>query len=183
MAKHLFKRAVLMVESLESRQLLSSTAVMAAPMLPAAHVGAPAPTSMPVHYSTPTAGTTSAVGAWVYNPNTGSWSNLVKGPSGSTLTIVAKNGDITQTVVLFDAGDGDNTITTDTTWHKASGLVTRKTTNVDGDCDETTTTTTEAWKPIVNATKSGWQYSLNGSGFTDVSSNPPPPPPPSTGGH
>jgi hypothetical protein len=111
------------------------------------------------------------------------WSNLVTGPGASTLTIVAKNGDITQTVVLFDAGDGDNTITTDTTWHKASGLVTRRTTDVDGDCDEPTTTRAEAWKPLRNAFKSGWQYSLNGGPFTDVSSNPPPPAPPSTGGH
>jgi hypothetical protein len=117
------------------------------------------------------------------NPNTGSWSNLVTGPGGSTLTIVARNGDITQTVVVFDGGDGDNTITTDTTWHKASGLVTRKTTDVDGDCDEPTMTKTEAWKPLRNAFKSGWQYSLNGAPFTDVSSDPPPPAPPSTAGH
>src|SRR5262249_17919869 len=106
-----------------------------------------------------------------------------RAPGGSTLTIVARNGDITQTVVLFDAGNGDNTITTDTTWHKASGLVTRKTTDVDADCDEQTTTRAEAGKPLRNALKSGWQYSLKGGPFTDVPSAPPPPAPPSTEGH
>jgi hypothetical protein len=168
MAKPIFKRTVLSVEPLEDRQLLSGTSfhLLAAPLL------------LDGRHHHP-----KAAAAWVYHPGTGSWSDLVTGPGGSTLTIVAKNGDITQTVVLFDAGDGDNTITTDTTWHKASGLVTRKTTDVDGDCDEPTLTRTEAWKPLRNAFKSGWQYSLNGGPFTDISSDPPPPAPPSTGGH